>query len=162
MERLMAAGRGGVEEARHLRESTPEGLPKARRMLMQLVDEAARQVDVPLSRVVLGGFSQGAMLATDATLRLDEPPAALCILSGTLLVQKEWAQLAPRRAGLKVFQSHGRRDAILPFANATALRDLLTAAGLDVDFLPFDGEHTIPLEALERVGDLLSQYALPL
>ena len=52
----------------------PEGLPKARRMYLALLEELQAGTKVPLSRTVLGGFSQGAMLATDVALRLEEPP----------------------------------------------------------------------------------------
>jgi phospholipase/carboxylesterase len=105
--------------------------------------------------VVLGGFSQGAMVTTDLALRQDEAPAALVILSGTLLTEAEWRTRAPRRKGLSVLQSHGRQDPILPFDDAVALRELLQEAGLSVDFLPFDGPHSIPEEALDRLGALL-------
>jgi phospholipase/carboxylesterase len=54
-----------------------------------------------------------------------------------------------------VLQSHGRQDPILPFSDAGLLRDLLLEAGLSVDFLPFDGPHTISEEALEHLGALL-------
>jgi hypothetical protein len=36
---------------------------------------------------------------------------------------------------------------------------MLAAAGLDVEFLPFDGPHTIPLEAIERVAALIRRVA---
>jgi len=42
------------------------------------------ETGLPLSRFVLGGFSQGAMLATDVTLRLEDSPGALIIYSGTM------------------------------------------------------------------------------
>jgi phospholipase/carboxylesterase len=78
------------------------------------------------------------------------------ILSGTLIAEAEWRARAPARKGLRVFQSHGRRDPILPYDNAERLRGLLQDAGLEVDFLAFEGEHTIPMDALSRVADLLS------
>ncbi len=111
--------------------------------------------------MILGGFSQGAMLATDVALRLEEAPAGLIIWSGTLISEPEWRKRAPARRGLGVFQSHGRQDPLLPFLRAVALRDLLIEAGLEVDFLAFDGEHTIPLEALERTADFLVRCLAP-
>ena len=126
----------------------PEGLAPARRMLHAALDEALVQAKLPMSRVVLGGFSQGAMITTDLALRLEEAPAALCGLSGSIVCGPEWRKRAPARAGLRVFQSHGRNDPILSFRAAEALRELLSGAGLAVEFLPFGGEHTIPAEAL--------------
>lgn len=138
-----------------LRKETPEGLPKARRLLMSLLEEVTRQTKLSYNQVVLGGFSQGAMLSTDVALHLDEPLAALALFSGTLLSEDDWKARAPRRRGLPVLQSHGQDDPLLPFASAEALRDLLRGAGLSVEFLPFAGGHTISLEGMERFGELL-------
>jgi len=42
-----------------------------------------------------------------------------------------------------------------------ALRDLLIDAGLEVDFLSFEGVHTIPPEALQRAADFLVRCLAP-
>jgi len=152
LDRIAAAR--DAESIRRLSQDTPEGLPRARRLLLGLLEELRRSIEGP-SRIVLGGFSQGAMVATDVALRVDEAPAALIIWSGTLISAEEWRKRAPARRGLKVFQSHGTQDPLLPFQRAVALRDLLVEAGLEVDFLAFDGVHAIPLEALERTADFL-------
>ena len=149
---LRATGEAGRAT---LRARVPEGLTQARRQLAACVEAVLQTSGLPAGRVVLGGFSQGAMVTTDLALRQDEAPAALVIFSGTLTAEAEWRSRAPRRKGLPVLQSHGRQDPILPFADAVALRDLLQQAGLVVDFLAFDGPHTIPEEALVRLSTLL-------
>lgn len=155
LERRMALMNQG-EEGRALRDEIPEGLTSARRSFKAFLEAFLSASGLPQGRVVLGGFSQGAMLTTDVALSLDEAPAALCIWSGTLINQKDWVAKASRRAGLRVFQSHGTLDPILRYADAEALRDLLLHAQLQVEFLSFQGAHTIPLEGLERTGRLLS------
>jgi phospholipase/carboxylesterase len=141
---------------RDLREELPELLPAARKHVLGIIDEVRAEKGWGLDRFVLGGFSQGSMLATDVALRLPEPPAGLVIWSGTLLCEEHWKALMPNRAGLRVIQSHGRQDQILPFAAAEWLRDALTAAGLNVEFLPFNGPHTISQAAIEATVRLLS------
>ncbi|MBN1205549.1 MAG: phospholipase [Myxococcaceae bacterium] len=133
----------------------PEGLPTARRAVLSAVSALSTATKLPYGRIVLGGFSQGGMVTTDVALRLEEPPAGLCILSGTLIAQEEWKARAAGRKGLPVFQGHGRYDDILPFQAAERLRELLTEAGLGVEFVPFDGPHTIAPEELERLADFL-------
>lgn len=158
----VAARRAGEADAmqRH-RSEMPEGLVPARRQLRAALDALLARSGLSLGQVVIGGFSQGAMLTTDLALRLDEPPAALWALSGTLIAEAEWRRLAARRAGLPVFQSHGTRDPILSFAHAAALRDLLREQGLAVDFLEFPGEHTIPEAAIRtlsrQLGSILAR-----
>lgn len=153
--RLAERGLAGALEV--LRREVPEGLGPARRKMTALLDQLSRTRGLPASRILLGGFSQGAMLATDVALHLDEPPAALCLFSATLLSEDDWTRRAPRRAGLRVLQTHGTRDPLLPYAGAVALRDLLQAAGLQVDFRPFDGPHTIGQEGMAALAALIRE-----
>ena len=140
---------------RHLRDEVPEGLADARNLLAGLVDEVLSSTGLPMSRIVLGGFSQGSMLATDVALRAADPPGALGVFSGTLLCEAAWRELAGRRGPLQVLQSHGLNDPILPYLGAEWLRDLFLGAGFEVDFVPFRGQHTIPFEALHHFASLL-------
>ena len=65
--------------------------------------------------------------------------------------------MAKKRGDLSVLQTHGKYDPLLPFAGAEALRDLMTESGLAVEFVAFDGPHTIPLEGLDRCAALMSR-----
>jgi phospholipase/carboxylesterase len=149
-----AANRMGWEGVRN---ALPEGLPTARRQLQGCVEALLQGSGLGPERVVLGGFSQGAMLATDLTFHWEHRPAALVVLSGLLLDRKQWRRLAPRRAGLPVVQSHGREDPVLPFHEGEALRDLLVEAGLAVEWIPFDGPHTVHPDALDHIAALLGR-----
>ncbi len=142
---------------REFRKQEPPGMAAARQKLLKLFDEVCLSTQLPAGRVVLGGFSQGSMLACDVTLRLEEPPAALVVLSGTLLTEDVWSAKATDRAGLHVFQSHGRYDPILPYPAAEWLRELLHSAGLHVEFVPFDGGHGIGPEAFTALGTFLTR-----
>jgi phospholipase/carboxylesterase len=142
-------------EFRNLRNDVPRGLAESRQMLATLLDEVRQTEGIKTGQIVLGGFSQGAMLATDAALRLDAAPAALCIFSGTLICEDEWRALARMRGPLTVLQSHGYEDPILPFEAAGWLCEMLRESGIDVEFIPFHGYHTIPMEAVERFAALL-------
>ncbi len=147
-------------ELRDLRENLPDDLPQARQMLLSLIEDVQRETELPMSRLVLGGFSQGSMLATDVALRLPEAPAALCIWSGTLLCESIWKELAAKRDKLMVLQSHGHQDPVLPFEGGIWLRDLLRNAGASVEFIEFDGVHTIPAEAVHRFATLLERLLI--
>jgi phospholipase/carboxylesterase len=156
VERLTAAIEQG--ELRDLRNETPPGLVEAREKLLALVEQIRESTGLETARVVFGGFSQGAMLTTDVALRLPERPAGLCIFSGTLLCQQEWRELVVRRGPLPVLQSHGRQDPLLPFPAAEQLCELMTEAGMPVQFIPFDGPHTIPFAAIEQLAAFLRGF----
>ena len=151
----MAIERGDL---RHVQDELPDDMLSSREKLTNLVAAVTTEFGVPTSNVILGGFSQGAILATDVALRLPESPAALCIWSGTLMCEEQWGQLAARRQDMPVLQSHGRNDPLLPFAAAIWLRDMLIDAGMNVDFHEFAGDHTIPLEVLEKFGMMMDEF----
>lgn len=139
------------------RNDRPEGMLEARAMLLQLVEEVKAETGLPTSRIALGGFSQGSMVTLDAALQLEENPACVIAWSGTLLNEEEWRERGKLHKGLRVFQSHGRQDPLLSYAWAEDLRDVLIEGGAEVDFLPFNGPHTIPAEAIPRTVALLER-----
>jgi phospholipase/carboxylesterase len=153
IDRLAAAAAGVEREDRS--NEVPEGLASARDRVIETLDALETQLGVPRGEVVLGGFSQGAMLALDVALRTERPLAGLALLSTTLLCRHEWVPLMPRRAGTPVLMSHGRSDPLLPFAAAERLRDLLADAGLAVRWHPFNGGHGISEGAVEELAKLV-------
>lgn len=144
MNEVMRLQMGDPVALKTFRAREPEGMPQARAAFLKLLDAVCTGSDLAMSHVVLGGFSQGAMLTTDVSLRADDAPAGLAILSGTLLTEDIWRVKAERRKGLRVFQSHGKDDPLLPYANAVALKELLEKATADVQFTTFIGGHSIP------------------
>jgi phospholipase/carboxylesterase len=148
MSRLMEA----VQAKRfdELHQESPPGLDQARSALAELVNLALEEIsgvrpgdsdEIPLA---LGGFSQGAMLTMDTTLRGDIPvPQFLIQFSGTVICQPQWTVALNRLERSRVYQSHGRLDPILPFSSAERLRDLIQSADVDIEFHAFDGPHTI-------------------
>lgn len=88
------------------------------------------------------------------------PPKTLVQFSGTLICQTQWTASLPRLSETKVLQSHGRIDPILPFTSAESLRDVLREGDVDVDFVAFQGPHTIETDALFRVVERLRTLAV--
>lgn len=134
-----------------LSELQPPGLKKAR----ELVFEMLKALNVPMSRITLGGFSQGAMLATEVTLRLKEKPAGLAILSGALVNATEWRKMALEMPGFKFYQSHGNRDLILKHDGALKLERLFKDAGWIGKLQTFNGGHEIPFEVISQLDNFL-------
>lgn len=138
-----------------IQESVPEGLAPARRKLMASMEIISKQYEIPFERFILGGFSQGAMLTTDLALSMEESPLALTILSGTLICKNRWSHLAKKRTNLRVFQSHGQIDPVLPYSNALALKEFLQAHGIAPEFFSFNDQHTIPIAAITKLKSFL-------
>jgi phospholipase/carboxylesterase len=125
-ERAAALSRG----ARDLSGFVPEGLAEARAFLDQQLDQLSSGEDERSRPLVIGGFSQGAMLACD---------------SGARIAAEEWKPRYETRRGLPIFVSHGRKDDDLSFSAAEAFQQELSASGWLVTWCPFDGRHEIPI-----------------
>ncbi|MEM9859965.1 MAG: hypothetical protein AAF938_00015 [Myxococcota bacterium] len=129
----------------------PETLPDLRGQVHSLIHAVGERAGV--SGVHLGGFSQGAMLATDYALH--HRVRSLTILSGTYLAKDWWKPRLAELADVPVFQSHGRQDAVLSIQGADALRDALEEAKVQVAWHPFEGGHGIPPTVLQELDRFL-------
>ena len=147
-----AAGR-----IRDLSAEVPPGLLQARGTLETFLTTLPRVMSIDQKKMVIGGFSQGAMLSCDLVMRSAFPFAGLIQLSGSLLAKQDWRPSVGKRAGLPVFQSHGTQDPILPYVMAERLRDALTLAGLSVEWHSFRGGHEIPDPILNRLSEFITK-----
>jgi phospholipase/carboxylesterase len=133
----------------------PAGLDQARGWLREALDALPGLSGVAAERLVLGGFSQGAMLSADFALRDARPLLGLVLLSGSLICEDEWAPRFASRRGLPIFQSHSPDDAVLPYPLAERLRDSLMTAGAPVEFVSFRGGHGIGPSVLAGLSRFL-------
>jgi phospholipase/carboxylesterase len=141
---------------RDRRSEVPEGLDTVREQMLSFLEAIEEKYALDNMQLVIGGFSQGAMLALDVAVHREVPPAGLILLSGTLLAENVWMPQMTKLAGVPVFQSHGRHDQLLPFEIAESLRDVLKAAGANVTWVEFPGGHEIPPRVLDGVTTLLA------
>ncbi|MEO8364715.1 MAG: hypothetical protein ABI538_00770 [Pseudoxanthomonas sp.] len=118
----------------------PEGRAQARATLGALLSALP-----PVRKRVLGGFSQGGMLAMDYVLQGAPAPSLLALLSSSRIAFDDWLPRLSRLQGLPMLVAHGRDDLELAFSAGEALRDAAVAGGAAVEWLPFDGGHGIPL-----------------
>ena len=98
--------------------------------------------------IVLGGFSQGAMTSAEIAFHSDQELAGLILLSGTTVDEEGWAEHFAGRRHLPIFIAHGRKDSVLPFERMERFQARLKAFGMNVTWLPFDGDHGIPDEVV--------------
>ena len=135
----------------------PEGLVEARAKLDDFLNALEVRLGVGNTPLVLGGFSQGAMLSTDVVLHSERRFAGLLLFSGSLIARAEWLTQIERRPPVPVLQSHGRQDPVLPFRVAEQLHKEFTAHGWPANWVPFDGGHGIGMEGLTAANDFLAQ-----
>ncbi len=107
--------------------------------------------------LIIGGFSQGAMLATEVFLKAPQSPLGLICMSGTLLSKNHWATLAEQRRGSTVFMSHGEVDPVLPHKGSVHLQKFFEEFGIKTQFASFRGGHEIPVQVIQKMKNYLSE-----
>lgn len=118
------------------------------RLLGEWLAGLADATGIPPGRVVLGGFSQGAVMALALGLGAGRPtPAAVVALSGFVPTVEGWAADL-ERPGLPVFVAHGRTDPVIPIAFGRAARDLLEPSPVALTYVETDAGHYVDPRAL--------------
>ena len=102
-----------------------------------------RKPRVPWERTILGGFSQGTVMAYALGLGSGQPePAGIIAMSGFIPTVDGWGADLDR-PGLPVWIAHGRRDPVISVEFARDAHARLDAAGADVVYHEHDGGHQV-------------------
>ena len=139
---------------RDLVHECPQGLTAARQQLGRFLE--AITTEFRPQRLVVGGFSQGGMLALDTVLRGPKMIDGLVMLSASRLAIRDWEPHRARLRQLPVFVSHGAADQDLAFSAGEQLRDFVLESAARVTWVPFDTGHEIPLVVWRGLRKFLS------
>jgi predicted esterase len=114
------------------------------RRIDAVLGELFSRAEVDPKRVALAGFSDGASYAL--SLGMANPD----LFAGVIALSPGFFHPPPTvRREQRLFIAHGRRDQVLPFANAERIAAMLEQARVKLRFQPFDGPHVISRQALE-------------
>ncbi|AOU96641.1 hypothetical protein BI364_00145 [Acidihalobacter yilgarnensis] len=89
-------------------------------------------------RLILGGFSQGGLIALAAGLAGDTPVDGIVALSTYL-----WTATVAARPATPVFMAHGRADPVIPIDIGRTSAERLRAQGIALEWREYAMEHTI-------------------
>ena len=107
---------------------------------------------VPAERIVVGGFSQGGLVAMRAALSFPDAPLGGCLALSTFFGADE-AAVAPANAGLRVIVAHGAADGVVPPTEArrteACLRRLAPLTAVDVRMYDGMGHASCDAEAAD-------------
>jgi phospholipase/carboxylesterase len=122
----------------------PDTFHAAYRRLAEFHDELWERTGVAPERTVFGGFSMGSVMSYSLGLGPDRPaPAGILAFSGFIPTVEGWQPSLADRTSLRAFIAHGRNDPIMDVSFARTARDVLTAAGLPVEYHESDAAHHI-------------------
>lgn len=122
---------GGKEDEQGMKES---------KSLIQAIIDQELDLGIPNTRIILGGFSQGAAMTLYTGLGSKIKLGGLCVLSGYLPLGSQllqWSEDANKDT--PIFQAHGNADAVVRYSYGKESADHLTREGYKVDFRTYNG-----------------------
>ena len=116
-----------------------------------LLDEVCEQHDKPRAEAIVGGFSQGAVLATALALRRsDRPhPAGVLALSAYLPEMEGLDYDWDAARAIPVLVQHGTDDPLIPVERGRALATTLMDHGVPVVYGEYPMGHAVALESIQ-------------
>lgn len=123
------------------------GVRRSTELLIELLDDLQAR-GFATHQTILGGFSQGCLMAIEAAVRYPHRFAGVVGISGYVCQpEKLWQERSPVAGQQRLLVTHGHYDPIIPFAKVREQIRYLQAAGLPVEWHEFPKEHTIAGEA---------------
>lgn len=135
----------------------PEGdsLLDSRRLLLEFLDRVTERFPTPDGKIILCGFSQGALMALDAGLRAERKLAGIVAMSGGLF-ESGLPDLRNRRA-LPILIVHGTMDDVIPVNAARRARHVLEEHGLMPEYAEFPMGHHVTPESMAAVAEFIQR-----
>lgn len=115
-----------------------------------------RDRGIPLSRILLAGFSQGGAVVLAHMLRRRVPVAGVLALSTYLpLGALNAEEGTPEAKCTPVFMAHGTFDPVIPVALAEQSRQQLQMLGFGVHFKTYPMQHNVCADEIRDMADWL-------
>ena len=148
--------------ARQVGYPDPETFFDSLRSVSAWLDRLPEELEIPWERIVLGGFSMGAVMFYAIGLGPGRPiPAGIMALSG-FIPTVEGFELDLERAGaLPVAIAHGTADPVISIEFGRDARTRLEAAGADVLYREAPVVHAIDPAVVPELRDWLSRVLPP-
>ena len=116
-------------------------------LLTDFIDDAQDRLQVPDGQIVLGGFSQGAMMTLRVGLGSPDRFQGLAVLSGRLMDDDTLDDL-PGRPTQSIFLAHGTDDDVIAVEEGRRVRDSLRRQGYAPEYHEYAMAHEIGQDEL--------------
>lgn len=134
------------------------GIDQSLKEIELLVDRELER-GIRADQIMIAGFSQGGVLATECLLTFPEKIGGSISLSAYLPRAPE---SVPRAKGTKrLFMGHGRQDEIVDFSLGLHARQALTEAGYQVDWHDWMMGHTVCREEISSIRSWIIERLSP-
>ena len=136
-----------------------DDLKTSGQVLQDFIAQAAKKYHTEPDKVVLVGFSQGAIMSYEVALRHPESVGGIAALGGRILpVLKSALKPDEKRQTLAIFIGHGKEDNRLPYKDGTEANSLLQSISLTPEFHGYEGlGHSISAAEVEDLNAWLQR-----
>lgn len=125
----------------------------SRDLMFRFLNEVSKRYPTPPGKIVISGFSQGALMALDVGLRTETPIAGIVAMSGGIY-EEDLPDLTAKK-DLPVLIVHGTADEVIPLPAARRARQLLERNGLHPEYEEFPMGHHVTQDSMAVVGRFL-------
>ncbi len=127
---------------------TPQGIRIDEAQYWSAVELVIAEIEsLNITRLVVGGFSQGAMMSAGTLIRRPELTEGAVLLSGRGLSDEAIAYSG------RVFQAHGAFDDVIPPEAAYVLKRSLQGLGDRYEFHEYEMGHWVSEEEIQDLND---------
>jgi phospholipase/carboxylesterase len=122
--------------------------------LCSFLDGELARRGIPWEKTVIGGFSQGAVMACGVAIGEGRPRAAgLLMMSGFYPEVPGWTMDPGAKAGMPAYVTHGAYDPVIPVTFGREANEKLEAGGLRVTYRETRMQHGVEFSLLPEIRD---------
>lgn len=130
------------------------GIADSVKFVEQLI-ENERNKGIPSEKIILGGFSQGSVIALTTALQSTHKLGGVIALSGYLPHATEILAKRSANRTLPVFLAHGTQDTVVPFMLGKVTENALEKAAVPVEWHSYSMPHSVCAEEIRDISSWL-------
>ena len=133
------------------------GIEASTKKLQELIQHE-KTLGIPTEKIILAGFSQGAVIALTTGLTYPDRLGGIIALSGYLPHGNQVLQKATTaNQTIPIFAAHGREDTIVPYRLGENTSDLLQKNHYRVEWHSYRMPHSVCAEEIRDIADFLKK-----
>ncbi len=128
------------------------GIANSVKLVSQLIENEQNK-GISSEKIILGGFSQGAVIALTTGLGHSQKLGGIVALSGFLPNAQE--VFSKKHQSIPVFLAHGTEDAIVPFILGKTTATILEKQGIPISFHSYSMPHSVCVQEINDISQWL-------
>ena len=133
----------------------------AEKKLHSFIQDVTNRYHVQTEEMILGGFSQGGMMAYRLGLTNPDIFRGIAVLSGRLPNPDSLLARLPKRRTQAIFITHGIADTIIPVGEARQARELLESQGYVTEYQEYASGHEVSQDLVATLSNWIRRILPP-